>query len=99
MNTCRDNINVLSDAQNGDGGEQGLEFLSSSRFVDEDGEIADGFFHAVGAELIPIPPSSQLGPCKQQFTYAEERSTENRKRDASRGTVTKTTPKCIGKHP
>ena len=100
MNTSTDyiTVNVMSDAKDGNGGEQGLEFLSSSRFVDEDGEVADGFFTAVGSDLIPIPRSSQLEPCKQQFTYADERSTDIKKLGGSRGAVTIISPRCSGKY-
>jgi hypothetical protein len=100
MNTSTDNIsiNVMSDARNGDGGEQGLKFLSGSRFVDEDGEVADGFFTVDGPDLIPIPVSSGMQPCRQQFTYAEERSTEKRAGSASKGALTKISPKYSGKH-
>lgn len=100
MNTSTDYIaaHVMSDAKNGDGGEQGLKFLSSSRFVDEDGEVADGFFTVDGSDLIPIPLSNRMEPCRQQFTYEDERSTGGGAGGNSKGALTKISPLYSGKH-
>ena len=80
-------VNFISYARNGDGGEQGLEFLSTSRFKDEDGEDADGFFFADGPDLIPVPVTNQMKPCLRSFTYEEERSTDGRKTSPTNGVV------------
>ena len=93
-------MNVMSDANHGDGGEQGLEFLSSSRFVDEDGEVADGFFSAEGSDLIPIPLSSRMEPCRQQFTYADESSTKLKRGGSIKtgGALAKPSPQLSGEN-
>ena len=80
-------VNFISYARNGDGGEQGLEFFSTSRFKDEDGEDADGFFLADGPDLIPVPVTNQMKPCLRSFTYEEERSTDGRKTSSTNGVV------------
>ena len=92
-----DGSNFIQYAPNGEGGEQGLEFLSKMRFNDEDGEDKDGFFHADGPDLISVPVPNTMKPCMRKFTYAEERGGgRERGRRETNGTLTSIPRKNAG---
>ena len=86
--------NFIQYAPHGNGGEQGLEFLSRTRFSDVDGEDADGFFLADGPNIVALPVTNKMQPCMRKFTYDEERS-PTRKRFENSSLTTTSLPRLL----
>jgi hypothetical protein len=68
MTLC-DDMSLIREYPDGDGGEQGWKFV---REICKDGDEADGSFYADGPDLVGISVSDDMKSCMRSFTDGEE---------------------------